>query len=325
MKRILFSLLGFALAGALAAQSPKPQAAAGRDAALKARVHDFLDRSLGWQGLDKLEVQSISAPDASGLRTATVLLAKGSQSKTAKYYITPDGKEIIEGEVNQLSGDPWAGIRALIEAKGAPAIGPAAAPVTIVEYSDLECPYCKEESSALETLLNTDPGQARVIFKFFPLTQIHPWSMSAAEAGVCVAAQGSDKFWAFEKSVFAAQDQIDKLALTAAPQRLRELAGESGASASAYDACLRRPSTRAAVEASIANGKKVGVISTPTLFINGRLIPGAIPEDQLRQLVDHEAKFKSAATARVSLASKPAGEQCGECKPLPKIKHSHPF
>lgn len=307
--------------GLAAAQSPKPQPASTRDAALKARVHAFLDRSLGWQGLDKLEVQSISAPDGSGLRTATVLLAKGNQTKTALYYITPDGKEILEGEVNKLSGDPWAENRALIDTKGAPAIGSASAPVTLVEYSDLECPYCKEESAAIETLLNTDPGKVRVLFKFFPLTQIHPWSMPAAEAGVCVAEQGSSKFWNFEKAVFAAQEQITT---ASAPQRLRELASEAGATPAAYDACLLRPATKAAVEASIANGKKVGVASTPTLFINGRLIPGAIPEDQLRLLVDHEAKFPASAAAKLALGGRLAGEQCGECKPLPKIKHPKP-
>ena len=309
----------FLIGGLAVAQSPRPRTTSAPDAALKARVHAFLDRSLGWQGLDKLEVQSLSAPDASGLRTATVLLAKGTQTKTATYYITPDGKEIIEGEVNKLSGDPWAGNRSLIDTRGVPAVGAASAPVTLVEYSDLECPYCKEESTAIETLLNTDPGKVRVLFKFFPLTQIHPWSMPAAEAGVCVAEQGSDKFWNFEKAVFAAQDQIS---VATAPRRLRELASEAGAGASAYDACLAKPATHAAVEASIANGKKLGVVSTPTLFINGRLIPGAIPEDQLRLLVDHEARFPVlASSAQSSLGGKPGGQQCGECRPLPKIKH----
>ncbi|HET9785073.1 MAG TPA: thioredoxin domain-containing protein [Terriglobales bacterium] len=310
--------------GLAVAQTPKPQPASTRDAALKARIHAFLDRSLGWQGLDKLEVQSISAPDASGLRTATVLLAKGAQTKTGKYYITPDGKEIIEGgEVDKLSGDPWAENRAMIDTRGAPAIGAAGAPVTLVEYSDLECPYCKEESAAIETLLNTDPGKVRVLFKFFPLTQIHPWSMPAAEAGVCVAEQGSDKFWNFEKAVFAAQE---KITLPTAPGRLRELASEAGANPAAYDACLLKPATKAAVEASITNGKKLGVASTPTLFINGRLIPGAIPEEQLRMLVDHESRFPAgAAAAKVSLGGQPGGEQCGDCKPLPKIKHQHQF
>lgn len=286
------------------------------DAELRTRITAFLNRSIGWQGLDEMKIESISTPDPSGLRTAKVLLAKGTQKQEGTYLITADGKEIIEGEVSQLSADPWAGTRAKLDLRGAPSQGAASAPVTVVEFSDLECPFCKEEASGIAQLMQADPGKVRVVFKYYPLVKIHPWSMQAAIAAACVTEQDPAQFWNFEKSVFDAQDSITP---ANADQRLGDFASESGAKAGPYKSCVANPATRARVQASIADGNAVGVTSTPTLFINGRMIPGAIQEAQLKQLVDHEATF---AVHSAGLASgKLAGKQCGECKPLPPIKH----
>ena len=293
------------------AQSRRP--AAPSNAALRQRIVAFLNRSLGWQGLDTIRVESISAPDRSGLRTAKVYLAKGAASQEASYLITADGREIIEGTASPLNGDPWAATRNKLDLRGAPAEGPAAAPVTVVEFSDLECPYCKEEAAAISQLRSRDPGKARIVFKYFPLVKIHPWAMDAAKAAVCVAAQHPDQFWTFEKTVFADQDQID--AAPHAASRLRGLALESEAEPGPYDACLRSPRTARIIADSIANGKAVGVLSTPTLFINGRMVPGAVPEATLQALVDHEASY-----GRPAVADAPRGAQCGQCAPLPPLK-----
>lgn len=308
------AMMAVAAVGAVAAQTGSR---APSTAVLKTRLHAFIDRSLGWQGLDKMEVESISAPDAHGIRVARVLLAKGNQQKEALYYITSDGDEVIEGEASPLSADPWASTRDRIELRGAPVKGSANAPVTIVEFSDLECPFCKQESSSLRQLMSEDPGKVRLVFKFYPLTNIHPWSMQAAEAGVCVAEQGNQKFWDFEQAVFDAQEQITP---ADAAGRLRNFASEAGAALAGYDSCLRSPKTKQAVEASIANGNSVGVQSTPTLYVNGRMIPGAIQSAELKLLVDHEASFVHPHEA--SLAGSPSGQQCGQCKALPPLPSS---
>lgn len=314
MKRIC---IFFCLAGLALAAAAQTRANAPTDAALRARILAFLNRSVGWQGLDKTEIQSISAPDGSGLRTVTVLLTKGAQQKLGTYFVTADGNEILEGDKNPLSGDPWAATRAQLQTEGAPALGPATAPVTIVEFSDLECPYCKQEAEAIATLMAQEPGQVRVVFKYYPLVNIHPWSMQAAEAAVCVTAQNPSQFWNFEKSVFDAQDQINPGNAT---QRLHDFALESGAKPTPFAACLASPATKERVEASIANGKRVGVDSTPTLFIDGRIVPAAIPVETLRLLVDHEANLSAHSSAELT-TGKISGKQCGECKPLPPIKH----
>jgi protein-disulfide isomerase len=316
------SLLALAALVALGAVIAVAQVRANSDAGLKARVHAFLDRTLGWQGLTSMEVESISAPDASGLRRVKVMLTKGDQHQEATYLITADGKEIIEGTASPLSADPWAKTRAELDLRGAPAAGPANAPVTIVEFSDLECPYCKQESEQLAQLMQADPGQVRLVFKFYPLVKIHPWSMQAALAGACVAEQGSTQFWNFEKAVFDAQDQITPANVT---QRLSDFATEAGANAAGYQSCIGSAAAKRTVEASIANGDKVGVVSTPTLFINGRMVPGALQESELKLLVDHEATFaaggsvSTGATAGALNQGEPKGQQCGGCTPLPPL------
>ena len=319
MKRLHACFCALALTAAAGAQARAHAPAGSTEAQLRVRLAAFLNRSIGWQGLDKMQIESISAPDGSGLRTAKVLLAKGTQKQEGTYFITADGKEIIEGAKSQLSADPWAATRAEIELRGAPAEGAADAPVTIVEFSDLECPYCRQEATAIAQLMDQEPGKVRVVFKYYPLVQIHPWAMQAAKAAVCVAAQHPAQFWNFEKSVFEAQDQITTVN---ADQRLHDFALESGAQPAPFNACLANPATLAQIKASLANGNRVGVSSTPTLFINGRIVPGAIAEQELRMLVDHEAQLAGPAhtTARLS-TGKLSGQQCGTCKPLPPIKH----
>lgn len=322
VKTFFLLLVAAALLGTVFAFAGQSRGAASTatDAAMRARVHAFLDRTLGWQGLDSITVGSISAPDASGLRRAKVVLAKGQQHEDAIYLITADGKEIIEGQASPLSADPWAATRAEIDLHGAPALGPASAPVTLVEYSDLECPYCKQESGLLAQLMQADPGKVRLVFKFYPLTTIHPWSMPAAMAGACVAEQGDTPFWAFEKAVFDAQDQITP---ANAIQRLADIASESGVDTSKFQACLTAPQTRRTIDDSIANGNKVGVTSTPTLFIDGRIVPGVVQEAELKALVDHEAGFAVQSAGRLSRGA-PAGQQCGGCTPLPPLPQAAP-
>ena len=324
----VLALAGMLAAGAqtrkmakpVAKPAPKPAVKSAANnptvAELSTRVHAFLERTLGWQGLDGMEVESISGPDASGLRTAKVVLSKGDQHQEATYFITADGREIVEGQKSTLSADPWAATRAKLDTRGAPAEGAAEAPVTIVEFSDLECPYCKEEAGAIKQLMQDDPGKVRVIFKYYPLTKIHPWSMQAAVAAVCVARQHPAQFWNFADTVFADQDQINP---ANAAQRLQGIAEESEAESGAYTACIASPAARKVVVDSIANGNAMGVQSTPTLFIDGRMVPGAVQESELKLLVDFEAKFRQPPSSALASRS-PSGPQCGGgCTPLPPL------
>ena len=314
---LIFSMLIFAAFGA----APRPRRArarhrqpAHREAALRARIHAFLNRTMGWQKFDQMKIVSISPP-VHGLRTVKVHLVKGTEKGNQTLYITADGQEVVEGKIRPLSGDPWAKVRRKLRTAGYPSEGPVSAPVTIVEFSDLECPFCKRAFQAIQQMQAQIPGKARVIFKFFPLTKIHPWSMQAALAGACVARTGNSDFWAFASTVFQNQDDLTP---QNAAERLRDFALDSGLNGNAYDACLKDPATRALVQASIANGNLVHVTSTPTLFVDGRTIDGAIPETVLADVVRHEANLAPKYDHPFALGA-PHGAQCGLCGSLPPL------
>jgi protein-disulfide isomerase len=199
--------------------------------------------------------------------------------------VSSDGKHAITGDVLPFGAKPFDEARAKLE-KGVsgPARGPAKAAVTIVEFSDMQCPHCAKAAPAIEQLLAQEP-EARFVFQNFPLP-VHNWAQKAADYVDCVGRGGNDAVWKFVQKTFEEQTNITE---SNADEKLGAIATASGANAAEVAACAAKPETKARVEASIALGKSLGVNSTPTVFINGRSIPGAAPVDLLKKMVDFEA------------------------------------
>jgi protein-disulfide isomerase len=315
------------------ARRTSSHSSATSDTALRDKIVSFFNRSDGWQGLDTIQVKELGPPDASGLRKVVVHLAKGEQHADQTFYITEDGRRILLGNVENLSGDPWRDTRKKLDSAvaGYPTEGTANAPVTLVEFSDLECPYCKTANEVIQQLEAAEPGKLRVAYVTFPLTAIHPWAMEAAVAATCVAQQNRQNFWQFSQSVFDHQDEVNTLQgsnAAAVPGRLRDFALESGAKGQQYDSCVNSRLTREKVQSSIALGKSVGVDSTPTLYIDGRQLNGLPDLDPLRAktilaaMVDHEAKIGPLFDADL-FGAKVKTAQCGKCEPLPPPPTKH--
>jgi protein-disulfide isomerase len=169
--------------------------------------------------------------------------------------------------------------RVEIATAGHPARGPAAAPVTIVEFSDFECPFCGGLFPTLNTLQKNYPDRVRIVYRQFPLRNIHPRAEKAAEAALCANEQG--RFWEMHDSLFGHQDDlgIDALKARAAELKLNT---------AAFNACLDSGKQAAAINADIADGMKAGVTGTPTLFINGRKVVGNQPYPAIQAIVDDE-------------------------------------
>ena len=160
---------------------------------------------------------------------------------------------------------------------GRPARGPADAEVTMVEFVDFECPFCG--SYARETLprIESEYGdRIRYVSRHFPLT-IHANADAAARAAECAFEQGS--YWQYHRLLFADQESLDEHGLTAAARRIGLDLGE-------FDRCRESAQTRAAVEQDLADGRSYGVTGTPTFFINGVLVRGAQPFEQLSATID---------------------------------------
>jgi len=170
-------------------------------------------------------------------------------------------------------------VRMTIDADGFPARGSAAAAVTIVLFSDFECPYCQVVANTLAQVSKEYGDKVRLVFRQFPLTQIHPNAMKAAEASLCAADQS--KFWEMHDELFKAGERL-------VPAELSRRAKAAGLDPAAFDTCLSSGKYAGRVRTEIDAARALGVSSTPTLFVNGRPVRGAVQYPELSKLVREE-------------------------------------
>lgn len=267
-----FSLLAVALSfvalSAAAQTKPATQTAAPSPAnqQLLSKVESYLRVLFGWGPEYKVTLGPVTPAEIPGLDKIPVTIKYQGHDEKGTVYVTKDARFMFRGEIRDMTKDPFAANRAKITTADSPSVGPSNAKVTVVEFSDFECPHCQEMYSILKQIEPEFP-QVRFVYKNFPLEQLHPWAMSAALAGRCVYKTSPSAFEKFQDSVFTNQD-----ALTAdnAWDMLTGYAVAAGASADALHSCMTDPATKSAVQADIAEGKSLDVESTPTFFINGR-------------------------------------------------------
>jgi protein-disulfide isomerase len=283
--------------GARAQQQAKPATAPPAPAALsptQRNIEAYL-RHLYAFGPDVLLV--VGTPRTSpveGLLETTIDLTVGENKQTVKFYISRDGKYLFRGDLSDMTKDPLAESRAQIQMKDAPSVGDAKAAVTLVEYSDFECPVCRSLHDVLRGMLPNYAGKVRLVFKDFPLEQLHPWARTAAIAGRCAYQQDPKAFWKMYDFIY---DNQEIISAANAWTKMMEYAGQSGLDADAFKACMAGREAGEAVNASRANGQQLDVNSTPTVFVNGRRLVGADPH-LLEQYINYElAQQKSAKTA----------------------------
>jgi protein-disulfide isomerase len=275
----------------------QPQATAGAPASssqspIQKTVEAYLRNLYAFGADTNVKVAAPKDIGVEGLQEIDVEVKIGENQQTGKVYVTKDGKYMFRGELSDLSKDPLAENRAQLQTKDSPSLGPANAPVTLVEFSDFECPVCRSLHDVLRGLLPNYP-QVRVIFKDYPLEQIHPWARTAALAGRCAYQQTPAAFWKIYDLIYDSQDVISAENAWA---KMTDFAGQSGLNADAFKACMASPEAGAAVDASRANGVQLEVGSTPTIFVNGRRIVGADPH-ALEQYINYELDQRKAQKA----------------------------
>lgn len=160
--------------------------------------------------------------------------------------------------------------------------GPKDAPITIVEFSDFQCPFCAKAQAVLQQVLEAYPHEVKLVYRHFPLDR-HPQAKLAAEAAECAAEQG--KFWEYHGRLFANASQLSS-------DKLRRLAEELRLDMRAFAACLGSGKPGARVAEDVADGKDAGVTGTPTFFINGRLVEGAQPFGTFKRIIDQELALR---------------------------------
>jgi protein-disulfide isomerase len=170
-------------------------------------------------------------------------------------------------------------MRTRVDTGDGPSSGPADAPVTIVEFSDFQCPFCSRVIPTLKRVEEEYGDKVRLVFRQFPLHRLHPQAQKAAEASLCAEDQG--KFWEMHDAMFADQAGL-------AVDKLKEKAALLGLSMDAFNDCLDSDRYADRVDADLKAGADAGVSGTPALFINGRFLSGAQPYDEIAKIIDDE-------------------------------------
>ncbi|MFY9743302.1 MAG: thioredoxin domain-containing protein [Candidatus Sulfotelmatobacter sp.] len=254
----------------------------------EATVDSFMQQTFGYEPDVSWKIASIKPAPVPGLAEVNVILASQQGQQSSRFYVTADGQHAVIGEIIPFGAKPFAATDKVLEQGiSGPTRGPKNAPVTIVEFGDLQCPACKAAQPTIEKLVAAEPS-ARFVFESFPLP-MHNWALKGAAYADCVAKASNDAFWKFIGTVYADQQDITAENVD---QKLTTIATDSGVKGPEIAACAATPKAKADVDASIALGKEVNVTGTPTLYINGRSIGNVsnVPDASLKALVDFAAK-----------------------------------
>jgi protein-disulfide isomerase len=251
-------------------------------------VNSFLFQMLGYDSTKTWKVGDIRPSEVPGLAEVSVVITDPKGSAPTRFLVSSDGKHVLTGDIMPFGAKPFDEARAKLE-KGVngPSKGPAKAAVTIVEFSDMQCPHCAKAASAIDQLLVDEPA-AHFVFQNFPLP-MHNWAEKAARYVDCVGRDSNDAVWKFIQKTFEDQANLTEANVD---EKLKAMATASGANADEIAACASKPDTKSRIEASAALGKSVGVTGTPTLFINGQNVSGGAPVDVLKKIVEFKASQK---------------------------------
>lgn len=258
----------------------------------EATVNAFFHRMFGWNENLVFKVAAIRASPIRGLAEVDAIVSTPNGQQKTSLLISSDQDYAVVGNVLQFP-DPFAKDRAILNKDAfGPVRGSATPAITLVEFSDLECPACKAAQPVFDRLMN-DETNTRLIFQNFPLDKLHPWAEKAADYMDCIARDNNDAAWKFIANVYAQQDvlnQQNQAGAAALTAKLNEIAGAAGVDADKVATCSSSPETKARIEKSRKLGEEVGVAQTPTLFVNGRRIEDAtsVPYEVLKSVVDFE-------------------------------------
>lgn len=279
---LLLAVPAFGQAKKPAPQPTKPAAAVS--AVTEAEVNEFLRRMFGFNAGLTWTLQAIIPTEAAGV--THVVATIGGPPRPIHLYVLPGGKFAVAGDMVPFGADPFAATRDTLSnrAKGVQR-GPATAAVTLVEFSDLQCPFCRNAQPVIDKLVAEIP-EARLIFQPFPLPN-HDWARIAASHAECAGRQKPQALWDFVNEVYKEQGNITA---ANADEKFSQIASGMGLEPAALAACAQSPEIHQRIEQSIGLGKAVGVTSTPTLFINGRRVVGItdLPYEQLKAMVRFE-------------------------------------
>jgi len=285
MSRLLlrcFSVLGLlaaVLAGASVLIAQGPTRPATRD-----KIINYIRERFSIPATVKITMTDLRESAYPDFLETTITLDDGKDKRNQSLFVSKNMRYLVQGGIYNLGGDPREDIVRLISLQDQPTQGPAGAPVTLVEYSDLECPICAHLQEELETEIIPKYGdKLRVVFKEYPLVNIHDWALTGAIAAQCTYQIDPSKYVDFRSAVYKNQETITG---DHARDQLLHVAAEAGVDNLKLAACIDSKDSLPRVEANLQEGDALGVGQTPTSFINGRTLIGAPAASDFYKLID---------------------------------------
>ncbi|MBB5058871.1 protein-disulfide isomerase [Granulicella aggregans] len=255
-------------------------------------VNGFLHSLWGYDENRIYRVEGIQKTSAPGVSKVIVYVSDktpNAKVQSTAFYVMPDGKHAIADTMIDFGINPYAEKRKLLQERAnGPAQGAAGKDLLLVEFSDLQCPHCKEAATTMEQLAKDFP-KARIVHQAFPLTAIHPAAFQAAAVGACVAKQSTDAYFKYEAAVYATQEALTP---EGTAKTLDAAVTKAGLDPAAIDLCAATAETKAAVAASAKLAEEAGIDQTPTLSVNGRMLPvspAAMPYEILKKIIVFQA------------------------------------
>lgn len=287
LRRFLIPFVAIAVVGC-SAQAPAPPKPA---TPIERRIQNQIRAKLGVPPNVDISLGERKASDISGYDTLPVTLSSGDRKLAMEMLISKDNKTLARLERFNLSDD----VMAKIEVQGRPVRGNPAAKVTLINYDDFQCPFCSRmHETLMNDVLKLYGDKVKIIYKDYPLLSIHPWAMHAAINANCLNAQRNDAYWEYADYVHLKQQEImgpqeQRRPLNQQVMTLDKAAFDQGVKhgldAKALGACIQAQDEKQ-VRVAMAEAEKLGVESTPTLFVNGEMLAGAVPMNVLRTVLD---------------------------------------
>ena len=231
-----------------------------------------------------LRLVDLTPTDAPGLLQADLEIANGVGSRRVPLVISRNGRHLVQGRLADLTVDPYAAAMSQIALADRPTRGDEDAPVTLVAYVDFQCPFCaRAYRTLLDSGLPSYGERVRLVVKHFPLAAVHPWAETAAIGAACVHELEPEAFWPLADRLFREQPLLD---VDGVGDLLTAMAREAGVDGDLFARCVDGEAGSALVEADEEEGRRLGVRSTPTVFVNGRKLEGARPVEEFKAAID---------------------------------------
>ena len=239
----------------------------------------------------KVTLGALQASDFSNYNALPIHIAGNGKERDYDFLLSKDGKTLLRMTKFDLTKDPYAEVMSKINTAGRPVRGNKDAKVLVVNFDDFECPFCSRMHQVLFPQILKEYGdRVRFVYIDFPIAEIHPWAMHAAVDANCLAAQSPDAYWDFADYIHANQHEVSGAGPRDAQfAALDRIAGQQGdkhnVDKAKLQACMKAQNEDQ-IRAEIHEGEGLNVSATPTLFINGEEVDGALPPDEIRATLD---------------------------------------